>query len=99
MTLYIKNHKNFFKIQNYECTLGNLYRERWTIDEAEDYLFIKNIYEHFKIIGKEYFDSKDILNYLNENPEVRNINRGFIRNEGLLKSLKNDKVFRSPYGD
>ena len=33
-----------------------------------------------------------ILNYLNKNPEVREINQGFIRNEGLLISLKNDRT-------
>lgn len=99
VTLYIKNHKELFRLQDYKCPLGNLHNERWTMDEPEDYLFIKNIYEYFKNLGKEYFDSKDILKYLNKNPSVRNINQGFIRNEGLLISLKNDKIFKSPYED
>jgi len=84
------------QIQNYESTFGNLHQERWTIDEPEDYLFIKNIFEHFKSNGKEYFDTKDILTYLNKNPEIRNINKGFIRNEGLLISLRNDRIVKSP---
>lgn len=96
VTLYIKNHKELFQIQNYESTFGNLHQERWTIDEPEDYLFIKNIFEHFKSNGKEYFDTKDILTYLNKNPEIRNINKGFIRNEGLLISLRNDRIVKSP---
>lgn len=96
VTLYIKNHKELFQIQNYESTLGNLHDERWTIDEPEDYLFIKNIYDHFKLIERDEFDSLDILEYLNANPEVRNINKGFIRNEGLLISLKNDKTVTRP---
>lgn len=96
VTMYIKNNRNQFQIQDYESVLGNLHNERWTIDEPEDYLFIKNIYEYFYGINQKNFDSVDILNYLNKNPEVREINRGFIRNEGLLISLKNDKIVKKP---
>lgn len=96
VTMYIKNHKELFRIQDYESPLGNLHDERWTVDEPEDYLFIKNIYEYFQSMGKEDFDSRDILEYLNENPQIRDINRGFIRNEGLLISLKNDKFVKRP---
>ena len=67
-----------------------------TIDEPEDYQFIKTVYEHFKEEGKEEFQSSDILRYLSEHPEIRKINEGFIRNEGLLISLKNDKVVKRP---
>lgn len=94
VTLYIKNNPEIFRIQNYESTLGNLHDERWTIDEPEDYQFIKRIYEHFYSVHQENFHSKDILKFLDENPEVRKINQGFIRNEGLLISLKSDKVVR-----
>ena len=96
VTMYIKNHKDMFKIQDYESPIGNLHEERWTIDEPEDYEFIKNIYEHFEQEGKKEFDSKDILGYLNANPQVREINRGFIRNEGLQISLRNDKIVKRP---
>lgn len=99
VTLYIKNHKELFQVQNYECTLGNLHEERWTIDEPEDYLFIKNIYDHFNLMERDEFDSFDILEYLNAHPEVRNINKGFIRNEGLLISLKNDRTITGPVGE
>lgn len=96
VTMYIKNHQDLFQIQDYVSEIGNLHNERWTIDEPEDYLFIKNIYEHFEKLEKEEFDSRDILTYLNENPEIRNINQGFIRNEGLLISLRNDKIVKRP---
>lgn len=96
VTMYIKNNKNLFQIQDYKSPLGNLHEERWTIDEPEDYLFIKKIYEHFYKLGREDFDSKDILLYLDKNPEIRDMNRGFIRNEGLLISLKNDRIVKRP---
>ena len=96
VTMYIKNNRHLFQIQYYICPLGNLHDERWTIDEEEDYLFIKHIYEHFKTIGKDNFNAADILEYLNNNPEIRKINQGFIRNEGLLISLKNDRIVKRP---
>jgi len=96
VTLYIKNHRDLFQIQDYRSTLGDLHKERWTVDEPEDYLFVKNIYEHFQELGKDYFDSEDILEYLEECPDVRKINQGFIRNEGLLISLKHDKNVKRP---
>ncbi len=35
---------------------------------------------------------KDVIEYLDEHPEIRAINNDSERNEGLAKSLKNDKV-------
>ena len=96
VTMYIKNHKDRFVVQDYVSDLGNLHDERWTIDEPEDYEFIKAIYEHFDFSNKQNFDSKDILEFLEENKNIREINRGFIRNEGLLISLKNDKTVKRP---
>ena len=92
VTMYIKNHKEKFAIQDYKSNLGNLHNERWTIDEPEDYIFIKTLYEYFwnKKIYK--FHSADILKALDENPSWRDINSQFIRNEGLLISLKNYKI-------
>lgn len=96
VTMYIKNNKDKFVTQNYESPIGNLHDERWTIDEPEDYEFIKNIYEYFYKQNKEMFWSKEILTYLNENPSVRDINKGFIRNEGLLISQRNDRIVKRP---
>lgn len=94
VTMYIKNNPQLFQIQDYESTLGNLHDERWTIDEPEDYEFIKTIYEHFYSISQEEFHSEDILRFIKENPEIKKINEGFIRNEGLLISLENDRIVR-----
>ncbi len=52
----------------------------------------------FKRYRKEDFTSSDILNYLSEHPEIRKINEGFIRNEGLLISFENDKIVKKTYG-
>ena len=40
----------------------------------------------------EDFGYKDILEFLYENPDIRKINSQYTRNEGLLKSIMNDKI-------
>lgn len=89
VTLYVKNHPEIFKLQNYECKIGNLKDERWTLDEAEDLEMIRHVYRHFA--PRTDFSMKEIYEYLQEHPEIRGINQKYIRNEGLLKSLANDK--------
>ena len=88
VTLYIKNNPNLFKRKDFKCYLGNLREQRWTIDEKEDLIFIKKIYEHF--LPRTDFNMEEIFKFLKANPDILKINNKFIRNEGLILSLKND---------
>ena len=90
VTLYVKNHPEIYKLQNYECKLGNLKNERWTLDEPEDLDVIRAVYKHFA--PRTDFSMKEIYQFLHEHPEIRELNQKYIRNEGLLKSLAEDKV-------
>jgi spore coat polysaccharide biosynthesis protein SpsF (cytidylyltransferase family) len=90
VTLYIKNNKNLFKIQDFVCPFGNLGNQRWTIDEPEDYEMIRKLYEHFA--PNVLFGLEQIYSYLCENPEIARINSMHMRNEGLQKSLVNDYI-------
>ena len=92
VTLFVKNHPDRFKIQNLECPIRGVGLKRWTLDENEDYEFIRTIYQHFISLGKEDFVTEEILEFLNENPELEKINSMYTRNEGLQKSILNDKV-------
>ncbi len=94
VTLYIRNHPELFRIQNLECPIPGLGSKRWTLDEEEDYLFVKNIYEYFLKKGKEDFVTEDILAYLKTVPGIEKINGGIARNEGLAKSLANDEKLK-----
>jgi spore coat polysaccharide biosynthesis protein SpsF len=94
VTQYIVKHPEIFRLQRIVCPLGDLSAERWTLDEDEDYRLIDNIYEHFAGLGKDFFATQEILDYLADNPELRNINKMYARNEGLVKSLANDKIIR-----
>jgi len=61
---------------------------RLTVDEEKDFKFIETIYNHFKTT---YFSFEEIVVYLKQHPELLEINSDIIRNEGYLKSLKEDK--------
>ena len=90
VTPYIRKNPSIFKLVNLKSNI-NLNDKRWTLDEPEDFEFIKIIYEN--LYPKDLlFGMETILNYLKENPEVEKINKNIIRNEGYLKSLKEDKI-------
>lgn len=89
VTLYLRNHKEQFAIQDYVCKLGNLNSERWTLDEAEDLEMIRKVYDHF--FPRTDFSMEEIYAFLSAHPEIHAINQRFIRNEGLLISLANDR--------
>lgn len=93
VTQYILNRKNEFVCQDYICEIDGLGNERWTVDEPEDFEMISKVYEHFDSIGKiDTFGYRDILEYLENNPDVHSLNNGFVRNEGLAKSLREDRI-------
>jgi spore coat polysaccharide biosynthesis protein SpsF len=65
---------------------------RWTVDEPQDFEFVKKIFETL-YPSKPLFGMKDILSVLEKNPQWAVFNKQFTRNEGLLKSKEKDKVF------
>lgn len=91
VTQYIIKHPEIFKQGALLCETPELGDERWTVDEPEDFRFISEVYERL-YPDKPDFTLNDVLALLAEHPELRNINRGFERNEGLLKSLREDKI-------
>jgi spore coat polysaccharide biosynthesis protein SpsF len=87
VTQYILNNDKYKKCNVvYNEDLSN---KRWTLDNEEDYLLIREIYKKVYNSNKT-FGIKDILNVLKNNPELENINISIARNEGLRKSLEND---------
>ena len=67
------------------------YFYRVALDYPEDYRVISAIIKNLGGVNK-FFTVDDVVFYLKNNPEVAEINKRFIRNDGYLKSLKNDKV-------
>ena len=95
VTQYIVRHPETFKLQDFESALGYHGDERWTVDEPEDYELVSAIYGHFAGQGDEAFGYADILAFLDSNPRLRDLNSRFARNEGLAKSLREDRVVGS----
>lgn len=92
VTPYIRNHKEIFKISGLE-NKQNLSKKRWTIDEYDDYEFLKVVFENVYVSNPD-FRMNDILKYLRKNPDVERINNQIVRNEGYLKSLKEDREIK-----
>ncbi|MDO4566027.1 MAG: glycosyltransferase family protein [Oscillospiraceae bacterium] len=91
VTQYIRKHGERFKLQDLLFPYGDYGGDRWTLDELEDYELISAIYEHFK--NNKDFTTEDVLEFLNgDGAHLRQINNNIERNEGLKKSILNDRV-------
>jgi len=88
VTPFIRKNNKEFKCVNVVNRI-DLSDKRWTLDEKNDYVFVKSIYKNLYNRNK-YFKMKDILKFIKENPEIEKINENINRNEGYIKSIKND---------
>ena len=96
VTQYIIRHPELFKQQDFVSPVGDFGNYRWTVDEPEDFQVVTKIYHHFLTEeSKEDFHYQDILKYLKENPQIVQINRKYKRNEGLEKSIREDRMIRN----
>ena len=73
VTPYIYNHPEKFKIGNLTSS-RQLSNYRWTIDNEEDYEMVNAIYEKRKNQQEEILLMEEILEILEENPEIASIN-------------------------
>jgi len=93
VTPYIWKRPEIFKIQKLE--MANDYSHiRVTVDETEDFTVVKAIFENFYPEKGEDFFLEDVASYLKNHKDIYNINKHIIRNEGYIKSLKEDKNVR-----
>lgn len=88
VTAYIANHPEIFKIGNivYKYNASSV---RLTVDSEEDFEVVKKIIENFP--NKEDFDLEDILDLQKKNAALFLVNKKYKRNEGMERSLKEDK--------
>jgi spore coat polysaccharide biosynthesis protein SpsF len=90
VTPYIVKRTDLFTMLNVACK-KNLFGKRWTLDNSEDYEFIKHIYkELYK--KNPLFGMEEILDLLAKHPKLEEINRHIYRNEGYQKSVEEDKI-------
>jgi spore coat polysaccharide biosynthesis protein SpsF (cytidylyltransferase family) len=92
MTAYIRNHPEQFTQYNIKNPV-DLSKFRWTVDQQEDLEFVREIFKRLYTEEKIFY-MEDILLLLQQHPELQEINAGIQRNEGYLRSLKQDKKIK-----
>ena len=89
VTPYFINHEDKFKIFHTENS-ENLSHLRWAVDRIDDLKLVRKIASKIK---KRPILMKDILELFTREPELVKINKNVNREEGSLKSLKEDQEF------
>lgn len=90
ITSFIANHPKMFKIGNLVRNGNDLSFLRLTLDEPKDLILIRKVYIALYKKKKD-FGLEDILKVFMENPNFVKINQAIKRNEGFLKSLREDQ--------
>ena len=90
-TPFIYQNPALFKLNSVQAVKNNSHM-RWTVDEVDDFSFVTSIYERLYSKNPK-FNTSDILNLLELEPELQNINSHISRNEGFKINLENDEKF------
>ncbi len=93
VTSYIRNNKNRFKTASFKNDT-DLSDKRWTLDREEDFDLLSRIFEGVYCNNPE-FRMRDVIDYLDKHGEIEKINSHIARNEGYIKSLKQDTVLEA----
>lgn len=88
ITQYFIKNANIFKLGSFKNNI-DYNKIRLTVDEIQDYELVKIIFEKL-VHKKESFLFSDILDLFNNEPELLKINSKFLRNEGLINSIKEE---------
>lgn len=89
VTPYIKKSGIFRTATvEYEDDLSHM---RWVVDDEKDFQLVTEIFQNL-YREVEIFHLKDILDFLSKRPELLELNKRTVRNEGYLKSIAEDKL-------
>ena len=92
VTPFIRKQPERFRVDNHMSAEMDRSGMRWTVDEPEDFEFVKRVYE--RLYPKNpAFTTYDVLALLAAEPDLAHINARYQRNEGSKKSLEADKQF------
>ena len=89
VTSYIHNRPELFHLHSIKGE-KDLSHHRWTVDEPEDLELVTRIYAALLPQNPE-FDTADVLELLERNPELALLNRSYQRNEGYARSRMKDE--------
>lgn len=89
VTFFIWMHPekySFYRV-DYEKDLSQY---RFNLDYHEDYLFLKSVFEGL-YLNNHYFTMEDVINWLNDHPDVLKLNKHIKPHQGILKSFTLDQ--------
>lgn len=95
VTSYILNHPEIFRIGNVEND-KDFSHMRWVVDEESDLKFVREVYKRM-YKNSQIFYMEDILSILKKEPKLAKINSSISRNEGYIKSLKEERILNLDY--
>ena len=87
---YIQHHPELFRTGGIELFEAQGH-QRWTLDEPEDYELLTVIFDAL-YRPDDPFSSGEVIEFLDQHPELLKINNNVIRNEGYITSLGSDEV-------
>jgi glutamate-1-semialdehyde 2,1-aminomutase/spore coat polysaccharide biosynthesis protein SpsF len=93
VTPYLRAHRARFRVVNLRCPIPAIADERWTVDRPGDLDFVRAVVE--RLPGGAPASFLDVLRVLDANPELREINRDSVHNEGLVRSLLAEASYRT----
>lgn len=89
VTPYIWKNEELFKLKNFEYK-NDLSSFRLTVDTQEDFTLVSKVIKEF-YDKWDSFTLNDVIEFLKDNPKLLEINSQYKRNEGYIKSLRNEK--------
>ena len=92
VTSYIWKNPHLFRIDVVEND-ENLSHIRLVLDDKDDFRLVSEVFNNLYKEG-EIFHLTDVLNFLNKRPELLELNKRTVRNEGYLKSIADDRFVR-----
>ena len=92
VTPYIRKNPDKFRLVNIESGT-DLSRFRWSVDREEDLEFVRQVFRHLYQEGQIFY-MEDVLKLIEKYPQLVDINRDIVANEGYQKSLREDRIVK-----
>jgi spore coat polysaccharide biosynthesis protein SpsF len=89
VTPFVAKNPHRFKIYHYK-TKHDFSHLRWCVDEENDLLLIRKIFDKMK--PNKFFTMNEVLQLILKNTALSEINCSTTTNEGYKKSLDNDRI-------
>jgi glutamate-1-semialdehyde 2,1-aminomutase/spore coat polysaccharide biosynthesis protein SpsF len=95
VTPFLRHNRHRYRVEAFICPLPGLSGERWTLDEPADLEFLSRLAAALPQDCPASYT--EVLDVLAKTPELGNINRQIMRNEGFAKSITQEPLSPERY--